>query len=72
MMIWGSIVTAIRPGRRVYDNLRKAMTFIVVVRVPIAGTSHSWPLVNRRPPASLQALTPQGGLGSAKPESQYR
>jgi len=34
---FGSIVTAIRVGRRIYDNLRKAMGFIVGVHVPIAG-----------------------------------
>jgi P-type Ca2+ transporter type 2C len=34
---FGSIVTAIRLGRRIYDNLRKAMIFIVAVHVPIAG-----------------------------------
>jgi Ca2+-transporting ATPase len=34
---FGSIVTTIRLGRRIYDNLRKAMTFIVAVHVPIAG-----------------------------------
>jgi Ca2+-transporting ATPase len=34
---FGSIVTAIRLGRRIYDNLRKAMTFIFAVHVPIAG-----------------------------------
>jgi P-type Ca2+ transporter type 2C len=34
---FGSIVTAIRLGRRIYDNLRKAMTFIVAVHIPIAG-----------------------------------
>ncbi len=34
---FGSIITAIRLGRRIYDNLRKAMTFIVAVHVPIAG-----------------------------------
>ena len=34
---FGSIVVAIRLGRRIYDNLRKAMTFIVAVHVPIAG-----------------------------------
>jgi Ca2+-transporting ATPase len=30
-------VKAIRLGRRIYDNLRKAMGFIVAVHVPIAG-----------------------------------
>lgn len=34
---FGSIVTAIRLGRRIYDNLRKAMGFILAVHVPIAG-----------------------------------
>jgi P-type Ca2+ transporter type 2C len=34
---FGSIITAIRLGRRIYDNLRKAMNFIVAVHVPIAG-----------------------------------
>lgn len=34
---FGSIVTAIRVGRRIFDNLRKAMGFIVAVHVPIAG-----------------------------------
>jgi Ca2+-transporting ATPase len=32
-----SIVTAIRLGRRIYDNLRKAMAYILAVHVPIAG-----------------------------------
>jgi P-type Ca2+ transporter type 2C len=34
---FGSIVTAIRLGRRIYDNLRKATGFIFAVHVPIAG-----------------------------------
>lgn len=34
---FGSIVKAIRMGRRIYDNLRKAMGFIVAVHIPIAG-----------------------------------
>ncbi|KYG20487.1 ATPase [Bradyrhizobium sp. AT1] len=34
---FGSIVAAIRLGRRIYDNLRKAMAFIFAVHVPIAG-----------------------------------
>jgi Ca2+-transporting ATPase len=34
---FGSIVAAIRLGRRIYDNLRKAMGFIFAVHVPIAG-----------------------------------
>jgi Ca2+-transporting ATPase len=34
---FGSIVKAIRLGRRIYDNLRKAMSFIFAVHIPIAG-----------------------------------
>jgi Ca2+-transporting ATPase len=33
---FGSIVRTIRLGRRIYDNLRKAMAYIVAVHVPIA------------------------------------
>jgi Ca2+-transporting ATPase len=34
---FGSIVKTIRLGRRIYDNLRKAMGFTFAVHVPIAG-----------------------------------
>jgi Ca2+-transporting ATPase len=34
---FGSIVKFVRLGRRIYDNLRKAMGFIFAVHVPIAG-----------------------------------
>jgi len=34
---FGAIVKAVRLGRRIYDNLRKAMGFIFAVHVPIAG-----------------------------------
>ena len=34
---FGSIVQAVRLGRRIYDNIRKAMAFIFAVHVPIAG-----------------------------------
>jgi P-type Ca2+ transporter type 2C len=34
---FGSIVKAIQLGRRIYDNLQKAMGFIFAVHVPIAG-----------------------------------
>jgi Ca2+-transporting ATPase len=34
---FGTIVTAIALGRRIYDNIRKAMAFIFAVHVPIAG-----------------------------------
>lgn len=32
-----SIVRTIRLGRRIYDNLRKALTYVVAVHAPIAG-----------------------------------
>ena len=34
---FGSIVAAVRLGRRIYDNLRKAMAYILAIHVPIAG-----------------------------------
>ncbi len=34
-----AIVAAARLGRRIYDNLRKAMAFVLSVHVPIAGLS---------------------------------
>ncbi len=34
---FGSIVDTIRLGRRIYTNLRKAMSFILAVHIPIAG-----------------------------------
>ncbi len=36
---FGSIIRAVRLGRRIYDNLRKAMTFILAIHIPIAGLS---------------------------------
>ena len=34
---FGSIVRAIRQGRTIFDNLRKAMSYLVSVHLPIAG-----------------------------------
>ena len=47
---FAAIPTAVGLGRRIYDNLRKAMTFIFAVHVPIAGLALSpllfgWPIV---------------------------
>jgi len=36
---FSSIVGAVRAGRRIYDNLKKAMAYILAVHVPIAGMS---------------------------------
>jgi Ca2+-transporting ATPase len=36
---FGSIVKAVRLGRRIYENIRKAMGFVLAVHVPIAGLS---------------------------------
>jgi Ca2+-transporting ATPase len=46
---FGAIVASVRLGRRIYDNLRKAMAFIFAVHVPIAGLS-LLPLVLGLPP----------------------
>jgi Ca2+-transporting ATPase len=47
---FASIVSAVRVGRRIYDNLQKAMAYIFAIHVPIAGLSLipvilRWPLV---------------------------
>ncbi|OIP98135.1 ATPase [Candidatus Wirthbacteria bacterium CG2_30_54_11] len=34
---FSTIVAAVRMGRRIYDNLKKAMAYIVSVHIPIAG-----------------------------------
>mgnify|MGYP000002539146 FL=1 len=34
---FASIVAAIRSGRRIYDNLQKAMSYIVAIHIPIIG-----------------------------------
>lgn len=34
---FSSIVAAVRAGRRIYDNIKKAMAFTIAVHVPIAG-----------------------------------
>ncbi len=36
---FSSIVQAVRLGRRIFDNLKKAMVYILAVHVPIAGLS---------------------------------
>jgi Ca2+-transporting ATPase len=45
---FGSIVAAVRLGRRVFDNLRKSIGFIVAIHVPIAGLA-LLPLVSGLP-----------------------
>ena len=48
---FSSIVAAVRLGRRIYDNIRKAISFTFAVHVPIAGLSmlpvffSDWPLL---------------------------
>ncbi len=36
---FSSIVTAVRLGRRIYDNIKRAMGYLIAVHVPIAGMS---------------------------------
>ncbi len=36
---FSSIEKAVRMGRRIYDNLRKAVSYVIAVHVPIAGLS---------------------------------
>ena len=47
---FSSIVQAVRLGRRIFDNLKKAMAYIFAIHVPIAGLSlcavlFRWPLI---------------------------
>ena len=47
---FSSIVAAVKMGRRIYDNLKKAVAYIFAVHVPIIGMSllpvlFQWPLV---------------------------
>ncbi|MDP3843068.1 MAG: cation-translocating P-type ATPase [Oxalobacteraceae bacterium] len=47
---FSSIVAAVRLGRRIFDNLRKAVVFVVAAHIPIAGMSLlpvmlGWPLI---------------------------
>jgi len=47
---FSSIVQAVKMGRRIFDNLKKAMAYIFAIHVPIAGMSllpvlFNWPLV---------------------------
>ncbi|MEI6149252.1 MAG: cation-translocating P-type ATPase [bacterium] len=48
---FSSIVAAVRLGRRIFDNIKKAIAFILAVHVPIAGLSMvpvffaGWPLL---------------------------
>jgi Ca2+-transporting ATPase len=47
---FSSIVQAVRMGRRIFDNLKKAMSYILAIHLPIAGMSllpvlFNWPLV---------------------------
>ena len=47
---FNSIVAAVRMGRRIFDNIKKALAYIVSVHIPIAGLSLlpvflKWPLI---------------------------
>lgn len=47
---FGSIVTAVKLGRTIVDNIRKALVFVIAAHIPIAGMSMlpvmlGWPLI---------------------------
>jgi Ca2+-transporting ATPase len=49
---FGRIVAGVRMGRRIFDNLRKVMTYITAIHVPIAGLA-LLPVVAGLPPLML-------------------
>ena len=51
---FGHIVMAVSQGRRIFDNLRKVMLYIVAIHVPIAGLAFL-PLLFGLPPMLLPA-----------------
>ncbi|MCD8392009.1 MAG: HAD-IC family P-type ATPase, partial [Cloacibacillus porcorum] len=42
---FSTIVSTIRDGRRIYDNIRKAMEYILVIHIPIALSALAAPLL---------------------------
>ena len=47
---FGGLVTAIRMGRRIYENIRSAMSYLIAVHIPLAGAGLlplllGWPLL---------------------------
>lgn len=51
---FGRIVGGVRMGRRIFDNLRKVMTYITAIHVPVAGLA-LLPLLLGLPPLLLPA-----------------
>ena len=51
---FGRIVQGVRMGRRIFDNLRKVMTYITAIHVPIAGLA-LLPVMLGLPPLMLPA-----------------
>jgi len=51
---FSAVIDAIRLGRRIYDNLKKAVSFIFSVHIPIAGMAFL-PIVFNLPPVLLPA-----------------
>ena len=51
---FSSIVVAVRMGRRIYDNLKREIGYILAVHVPIAGMS-ILPILFNMPPALVPA-----------------
>ena len=54
---FGALVRAVRQGRRIHDNLRKTMRFVLAVHVPIAGLA-LLPLLLGAPPLFTRCTSP--------------
>ena len=60
---FSSIVEAVRSGRRIFDNLKKAMAYIISIHIPIAGMS----LLPIQPRSLAGSKTGSRGLSSMCP-----
>ena len=62
-----SIVAAVRLGRRIYENLRRAMAYALAVHIPVAGLSFlplplGWPIALFPVPHRLRRDDDRSGL----------
>jgi Ca2+-transporting ATPase len=67
---FAAIVAAVRLGRRIFDNLRKAMSYILAVHVPIAGMA-MLPVLFGWPPCCTRCTSPCSNSSSTRPARSH-